>query len=826
MQLLHSRRYKNICTLILSSVIVLISSFFITYLAKGNDNSRGIIISEICTDNDNIIYDTNDHYGSDYVEIYNSSDIPVNLNGYGLSDDEENPYRWTFPDMTLESGGCLILFGGVANDIIEHYRPDYHSPMIGFGFKYGEVCILTDPEGNCISKISVPFMEGGVSLQVTNDDLYEYLIGKPSPGLILNKNELDLPKVVELIDNMPIASADSGFYDDPFYITLSSKNKNDVIYYTLDGSIPDENSKEYNEPVLIEDRTDEKNIYSSITDDITYIEYGLPETHVDKCTVLKAVAIDENGNRSELLEKVYFVGFSGRYGIEDIPVMSISCDPEDLFSYDRGIYVKGRSFDNAQIKYATDPGALRALYGGNYLGEGKDWERKASIVYFDKNHSSPVSQTAGIRIHGTVSRLFNQKGFGLYTGSVYGDDPYFNFDPFGDGKKYDKLVLMAGGDLYNTKLRDVLVNELVKDRNAGYLDSVPCAVFLNGEYWGLYILQNKVSKTNISYQYDIPSDNIFLVKNYDVLGENDEVSEILYFELYDSLSVISDNDMTVPEIYANAAAFLDIQSFIDYFCVQIYIGNYDFWHNNTAFWRSSVYDPNKSYSDAKWRMFLYDVGASQALYGEETAAQYDSFYYCLKKSGTFQSLIQNEDFRRRFVITFMDIANYNFNYDRVHGLIHDLADVYKEPVVLSEQRWRGSYTESDFEEDYDGYYDEEDFNYNIEVLDDFYKYRYGWITYYVGTDLELSGDLVDVSVAVEDGLDASLEVNTIKMYSLHGTFNGKYFTDYPITLSCDLNNDSEEIVWVVNGINYSGEKSIELDLSATGEIADIYLKKA
>ena len=822
MQTLQLREKKNVIALFIMSVVVVLILVFAVSVTSSRNNSHGIIISEICTANESTLYDTNGKYGSDYVEIYNCSNENISLAGYGLSDNEEDPYRWTFPEMTLSPGECLILFGGTAEDIVAYYREGYVSPMMGFGFKYGEVCVLTNDKGECISRVGIPNLDPDTSLQVTKGDLRSYHTGVPSPGDILSESELNPPLKV-ITDNIPVASAESGFYDDEFYLTLSSENKDDIIYYTLDGSIPDESSEKYEGPILIKDRTSEKKIYSTIGD-ISLKEYNLRNENVDKCTVLKAVVVDRNGGTSKLLEKVYFVGFEGRYGIEGIPVMSISCDPADLFSYDKGIYVLGRVYEYARDKYdiVTDRDDL--FYNANFKCEGKEWERKAEVVYWDEEHENCVDQMVGIRIHGGNTRVCNQKGFGLYSDIIYGDQ-YFRFDPFENGELYDRLVLRTGDDLYNSKIRDALVFSLISDRKAGTQEFKPCVLFLNGEYWGLYILQEKISKCSVSNNYNVNADNIYLMKVFDLIGEDQKTNDLLIDELYSSLNNIATNDMAPPEVYAHAQAFMDIQSFIDYCCIEAYIGNWDCWNNNTAFWRSKNYDSYNPYADLRWRMLIYDMDESQSLGDDETLYNYDSIGYLIRKIDVLQSLLQNQEFRRNFVISFMDIANNNFNYDKVHERLYDMADYYREPVVLSEKRWRGDFKEFYYDQDFDGNYDENEFDKNISIIDEFYKYRLGWITYYLKADLELQGDLVDVDVSVDEVLDCSLDINTVHFEEAPSEWSGKYFSDYPITLVCSPSGDDSEVVWFVNGVDYSEEQAIELDLNGLQEKVCIELKK-
>lgn len=60
-------------------------------------------------------------------------------------------------------------------------------------------------------------------------------------------------------------SAESGFYDEGFYLEIEA-DEGEKIYYTLDCSDPDENSILYEGPIWIDDASNNENVYSMITD--------------------------------------------------------------------------------------------------------------------------------------------------------------------------------------------------------------------------------------------------------------------------------------------------------------------------------------------------------------------------------------------------------------------------------------------------------------------------------------------------------------------------------------------------------------------------------
>lgn len=65
----------------------------------------------------------------------------------------------------------------------------------------------------------------------------------------------------------------------------------------------------------------------------------------------------------------------------------------------------------------------------------------------------------------------------------------------------------------------------------------------------------------------------------------------------------------------------------------------------------------------------------------------------------FSALMKNETFKRRFVITFVEMADTNFAPDRVNRLIDEFADKYMEAAVASHIRYdNDEYTEEEYME--------------------------------------------------------------------------------------------------------------------------------
>lgn len=718
--------------------VVLLSIFtvcLVNGLAIENEEKSPIVISEVCPHNVTAAYDDNGDYGADYIELYNRSDSSVNLKGWSLSDSGENLRKFIFPDFIVEPGQCVIAWCSENTDDVSLYRDDYVPVDIhglSFHISDGEECILSDPEGRVVSSavIASGFSDDKV-VSLIGD---EYYISDPSPYYVEQT-----PPVEKGNLEAPTYSVEGGWFTDDIVVELSAKEGD--IYYTLDGSVPDENALKYTGPITIKNRTDEPNIYSSIGGISSENNY-VPDYNVDKGTVLKAVAISEDGI-SDVVANTYFVGLN-ESEYEGMGIVSISFDPDDFFGEEKGIYVYGKVHDLLFAKYNMDIADINDVDYANFGKRGRGWEREVNLEFYSQGHEKIYEQAAGIRIHGGWTKEQNQKNFQIYAREQYDGNTTFNYNFFGNDKFYNKLMLRGGGstDLYVTKIRDIFCQSLVRDRAVGTQLAIPCAVFLNGEYWGLYNIQETVGTSYIEEYYGVPQDNVVIIKNGETRTDN--ASDV---SLYDEVvSFATENDMSIVGNYREFEKKVDIQSLIDYYAIETYVGNSDAYKNNYAVWRSR--DPGLSeYEDCKWRWLLFDLDDSCSMNIGANTADIDSFvtgnWYDnnpLNGDALFTALCANQEFRERFADSFVEIATNNFDYETVSAKLWAMADKYKTATIKSNNRFRGDFILDEYPgfEGYEAPYDEEDYQKDIEILDAFFRDRAGYIINYMYEDLGIT----------------------------------------------------------------------------------------
>lgn len=457
------------------------------------------------------------------------------------------------------------------------------------------------------------------------------------------------------------------------------------IFYTLDSSKPNEDSCLYQTPILIEDNSKETNRYSSL-DGISSLDVFVPKHNVDKCIVLRAIAMSED-DICEEIQMTYFIGYDNKSGYDNLPIISLVMDPEDLFDYESGIYVSGKIYEE------SDKDGYPETIPANYTQKGREWERPACFTFFDTNHNALFSQNIGVRIHGGWSRAFNQKSFNLYARKEYSGSKTFKMSFF-DTNSLQSCMLRSGGyrDTFLTKTRDALIQDMSKDELFSVQNSFPCIVFLNGEYWGLYNLQERFTEYYVEEHFGVDKDNVVIIEN-GVVDEGEDADIALYEEL---VNFFIENEFNDDDVYKLVNRYIDVQEFASYMATELYVGNIDWPGNNVRMWRARTIS-DKPYEDGKWHFMMYDTDDSSGIH---VKCEYDSDPFLNKnhwKDGPLDSncilglmlskLLENDSFNNLFNETFARIGSENFNKDVVSTYIKEKTQMLSNQMVLFYQRF-------------------------------------------------------------------------------------------------------------------------------------------
>lgn len=496
-------------------------------------------------------------------------------------------------------------------------------------------------------------------------------------------------------------SVESGFYDSPFYLEMTCDRGE--IRYTLDSTEPDEHSLLYTGPILIEDASGNPNVYSMIEDvcielrtDILEIagrepKFGFktPAQPIDKATVIRAVCIDAFGNRSDIVNGVYFVGFDQKQAYDGINVISIVTNPENLFDFEKGIYVLGKTFDDTLVEGAGVPPALPNFgnWAGNYKNRGKEWEREADICFFDAERNLTLSGTYGIRIQGGASRYMLPKSLNIFARKRYGAESIPALPLFGEDWQLHSVNLNGGGQGVDTKIHDLLVNTLAADCDILTREYEPYELFLDGEYWGVYWLTPRFKEDYFQNKYGIRDGDVIETKVDHIEVGTDED----YRPYKDMLRLIADNDLRDDENYARVCEAVDIQSWIDYYAIELYIANTDWPTNNRSLWRvrRTTDQPD---ADGKWRWVMFDVNLSM----NPERADDDFVGRTSKRDAIFGSLLDNKTFKAELYARLVDMAEDVFSPERVDAFVDEYAARMRHAMGNEYMRFMNDRTEEDF----------------------------------------------------------------------------------------------------------------------------------
>lgn len=342
-------------------------------------------------------------------------------------------------------------------------------------------------------------------------------------------------------------------------------------------------------------------------------------------------------------------------------VLSVTTDPKNLLDYNIGILAPGKVYDDwkktdAGKKIIADQEWWKAET--NSTQRGKKWERPCQVQFYTVGEKPALETDAGLRIRGGMSRRQNQKSFTLYFNEKYGVDA-LHFKLFDKEDAYLRFGLRNGGDdSQYTKFKDVLLQDLAKGGKYTVLDKRPAVLFLNGEYWGPYVLCEVTAKNMMKSRYGVDPKNLVVIKEAELdQGKKED------FKLYEELQAFGKKDLTDPETYRQFCDVMDVQSMADYFAMEVYIGNADCEpDHNHILWRTK----DKSYNNGRWQYVLHDLDYSAGHYDEKkTSANTDHFAMFREKFPVFAAAVKNKEFYAMFLQSIKKIGSENFKYDRV-----------------------------------------------------------------------------------------------------------------------------------------------------------------
>lgn len=489
-----------------------------TLLLTATASHAELRITEIMQSNITGYYDDLGNYPDSWVELYNDGNSPIDLSAYSIGIKKNAEKAYPLPTNTMLRGGeylvvmCdkestglhtsfrlesdqdgrVILFrDGVGIDTVAH--PAQPAPDIAYGFdpttkKWGYELKATPGEAN----------SGGVcsAAHILSEPVFSH-VGCVNPDF--SSITISLP------------------YDAP---------KGAVIRYTLDGSLP--------------------------TDQSQILEDG-GSIDVSSTTVVRARVFAYKWLSPWATSHSYI----HHHDNMTIPVISLTTDNTYLEDQRTGI-----------------------LSGWNY---NNDWRRPVNFEYFEaENSDALLNQLGETRVGGGWSRTLPLKSLIIYAHKRFGtkrlEHEFFPTQKPGVTDFKSIMLRNSGNDFYETYMRDAVVQR-VFGAYAGldWQAHQPAAIYINGVYKGILNIRERSNDSNIYTNY-AGLEDIDMVENWEELktGTMDSFNEMMKF--------MEQSNHTAAEI----DSLMDCREYLDVHLMNLFFNNTDFPGNNIVHWRPTA----------------------------------------------------------------------------------------------------------------------------------------------------------------------------------------------------------------------------------------------
>ena len=561
----------------------------------------------------------------------------------------------------------------------------------------GETIVLTDPSGVTLDTLETGRLYADMSVGRDPTTGDRLLYMEPTPGA-----PNDTEGRPGLADT-PTIGPESGFIGSDVNVTVEGQ-EGAALFYTTDGATPTPSATLYAEPFTLSPTGEARVVRASAVVDGLWPSRPATSTYLDV--------------RPRLA------------------VWSLTTDEALLF----------------------DPG--EGIYHNNNIWTG--WERPVHVEFFEDDGTLAFATDAGVKIHGGGSRTWDQKSLRLLFRSGYGDGrveyPVFGPDEM---DSFARLILRnAGHDWCYTMVRDGLTHALVGAADVDHQAYRPTVVYINGAYWGIHNVREKLDKYYVESHHGEDKDNLDILE-YDgyTVGEGDNTA---YFEMLDYAVA---QDMSDPVHYAWVAARMDIDEYVQYVVIESFVNNYDWPGNNVKWWR-----PRRK--GGKFRWMLYDTEAGLGNWSID--ASYDMVWHMLNPHGDwwtnpawsnelFRGLMDSDEFRAQYVNTYADALNTRFVEDEVFAWFDAYLEAIEEEIGIHQDRWGWSMSTHYYE---------------IGVVTTFIEDRRWWVRHHLETNLGI-GPQYTLSLDVDPPGAGHVALESIVVDE---AFEGVYFGGVAVPL--------------------------------------------
>ena len=559
-----------------------------------------------------------------WVELYNPTNRSVELGGVVVSDPADADNKWVMPQtagVVPAKGFKLVWFDsndGNPNNV--PFKLDTDGGNVTFSAADGQV----------IASQQYPASMERISYARSVDGMGDWgMTGVATPGATNNGIEL-LTKQLDA----PVVDQPSQLFTGSLSVNVSIPS-GCTLRYTTDGTLP----------TLLHGETSQDGRFT-----------------VDNTQCFRFRLFADNKLPSRVTTRTYIYSNSNYY----LPIVSVVSDPAFLYSSEIGVMAKG-------------PNGRPGRGQDDNCNWNMDWERPVNFSYLTAGGEMVLNQDVNLEMCGGWSRAWTPHSFKLKGSKEMGGDknlpyPFFEQKPFIRNRT---LQIRNGGNDTQGRFIDPSLQVILGSSglDIDYQSYQPVHEFINGQYVGLLNMREPNNKHYVYANYGWDDD---VIDQFEMSPDSGYIQNCgtpdAFYELVDVLSPNAAN----PQTYEEICRVLDIDAYINYMAAQMYLGGTDFPQNNVKGFRHR--------DNGRFRFVVFDLD-----FAFETPYPFDTFfnkewhwfdelrpaslgrvYDRIAFVTLFKNMLQNAEFRRRFIDAYCIMGGSVFEKERSATIIDEL----------------------------------------------------------------------------------------------------------------------------------------------------------
>ena len=403
-----------------------------------------------------------------------------------------------------------------------------------------------------------------------------------------------------------------------------------------------------------------------------------------------------------------------------------------------------------------------------------------------------------------------QRSLSFFARNQYGDTK-FEY-PFFDNLTYidfEALTIRnSGQDWMRSSMKDIMLTSLMRDSELDFQEHNPVATYINGAYWGMYNMREKINEHMLASKHNIDAGGIsLLTQNAEIIEGNNE-------EYHQLIDYIENTDLSDDANFEYVKSQIDLTNYILYQATNIYINNTDWPGNNIKFWK---------HADTKWRWIMFDTDL--VLYWNVSNFEQNTLSFALDPSGPvwpnppwstmlFRKLLTNTSFRNKFINRYADELNTRFLPNNVINHIDEIYSTIEPEIFQHYTRWKDDPSLWDEITDINSHV-----NYYVENMKSFATYRHPIAKDHIKQQFDLPA-FHPLTVSNPEITKGFVEVNNnLKIQTEEWV--GDYFETVPVKLKAVAEFGYEFSHW--GGDVAATSESLEILLTGDFEVTPYFI---